>query len=105
MVKHGEVTTVDKVRTRSKARDRLIELTIEKPVERLAILHSETPDIDAFRAELLKHLPDIDPERRVGRDRRCLGRTACRAGLRGRGDPLPPELNQSAPRARPAPVR
>ena len=61
MVKHGEVTTVDKVRTRSKARDRLIELTIEKPVERLAILHSETPDIDAFRAELLKHLPDIDP--------------------------------------------
>jgi fatty acid kinase fatty acid binding subunit len=61
MVKHGEVTTVDKVRTRSKARDRVIELTIEKPVERLAILHSETPDIDAFRAELLKHLPDIDP--------------------------------------------
>src|SRR6476659_995308 len=61
MVKHGEVTNVDKVRTRSTARDRLIELTIEKPVERLAILHSETPDIDAFRAELLKHLPDIDP--------------------------------------------
>ena len=61
MVKHGEVTTVDKVRTRSKARDRVIELTIEKPVERLAILHSETPDIDAFRAELLKHLPGIDP--------------------------------------------
>jgi len=61
MVRHGEVTTVDKVRTRSKARDRLIELTVEKPVERIAILHSVTPDIDAFRAELLTHLPDIDP--------------------------------------------
>ena len=36
MVKHGRSTTVDKVRTRSKARDRVIELTIEKPVERLA---------------------------------------------------------------------
>ena len=61
MVRHGEVTTVDKVRTSSKARDRLIELTVEKPVERIAILHSVTPDIDAFRAELLTHLPDIDP--------------------------------------------
>jgi DegV family protein with EDD domain len=61
MLKHGEVTTIDKVRTRSKARDRLIELVIEKPVERLSILHSVTPDIDAFRSELLRHLPDIDP--------------------------------------------
>jgi DegV family protein with EDD domain len=61
MLKHGEVTTVDKVRTRSKARDRLIELVIERPIERLAILHSKTPDIDAFRNELLTHLPDLDP--------------------------------------------
>jgi DegV family protein with EDD domain len=61
MLKHGEVTTVDKVRTRSKARDRLIELVVEKPVERLSILHSVTPDIEAFRSELLTHLPDLDP--------------------------------------------
>ena len=62
MLKHGVVTTIDKrVRTRSKARDRLIELVIEKPVERLSILHSETPDIDAFRSDLLTHLPDVDP--------------------------------------------
>ncbi|HET8785542.1 MAG TPA: DegV family protein [Candidatus Limnocylindrales bacterium] len=61
MLKHGEVTTVDKVRTRSKARERLIELVTEKPVERLSILQSVTPDIDAFRRELLAHLPDIDP--------------------------------------------
>jgi DegV family protein with EDD domain len=61
MLKHGEVTTVDKVRTRSKARERLIELVIEKPVERLSILQSVTPDIDAFRRDLLQHLPDVDP--------------------------------------------
>jgi DegV family protein with EDD domain len=59
-VKHGEVTTVDRVRTRSKARDRLIELVTEKPVERLAILHSVTPDIKTFRDELLARLPDLD---------------------------------------------
>ena len=61
MVKHGEVTTVDRVRTKSKARDRLIELVTEKPVERLSILHSQTPDVEAFRAELLGHLPQLDP--------------------------------------------
>lgn len=61
MVKHGEVTTVDRVRTRSKARDRLIELVTEKPVERLAILHSQTHDVEAFRADVLSHLPELDP--------------------------------------------
>jgi fatty acid kinase fatty acid binding subunit len=61
MLKHGEVTTVDRVRTRSKARDRLIDLVVEKPVERLSILHSVTPDVDAFRDELLARLPGFDP--------------------------------------------
>jgi DegV family protein with EDD domain len=61
MVKHGEVTTVDRVRTRSKARERIIELIVEKPVERLAILHSDTPDVGAFRAEVLAKVPDLDP--------------------------------------------
>jgi DegV family protein with EDD domain len=61
MLKHGEITTVDRVRTRSKARERLIELTVERPVERLSILHTVTPDIEAFRANVLKHLPDLDP--------------------------------------------
>ena len=62
MLKHGVVTTIDKrLRTRSKARDRLIELVTEKPVERLSILHSVTPDIEAFRSEVLSHLPDLDP--------------------------------------------
>lgn len=60
MLKHGEITTVDRVRTRAKARDRIIELIVEKPVERLAILHSRTPDVDAFRDEVLRHLPALD---------------------------------------------
>jgi DegV family protein with EDD domain len=62
MVKHGEVTTADRVRTRSKARERLLELIFERPVERIAILHTVAPDVGAFRAEVLKRLPDIDPE-------------------------------------------
>jgi DegV family protein with EDD domain len=61
MLKHGEVTTVDRVRTKSKARDRLIELVIERPVERLSVLHSLTPDIEVFRSELVQQVPDIDP--------------------------------------------
>ena len=61
MLKHGEVTTVDRVRTRSKARERMIELTVERPIERLSILHTVTPDIEAFRAEVLERIPDLDP--------------------------------------------
>ncbi len=61
MVKHGEVTNIDRVRTRSKVRDRLIELVVERPIERLSILHTQTPDIEAFRDELLTHVPSLDP--------------------------------------------
>jgi DegV family protein with EDD domain len=61
-VKHGEVTTADRVRTRSKARERLLELIFERPVERIAILHTGAPDVQDFRAEILRRLPDIDPE-------------------------------------------
>jgi DegV family protein with EDD domain len=61
-VKHGEVTTADRVRTRSKARERLLELIFERPVERIAILHTVAPDIEEFRAEVLRRLPDVDPE-------------------------------------------
>jgi DegV family protein with EDD domain len=61
-VKHGEVTTADRVRTRSKARERLLELIFERPVERIAILHTVAPDVAEFRSEVLRRLPDIDPE-------------------------------------------
>ena len=60
-VKHGEVTTADRVRTRSKARERLMELITEAPIERLAILHTISPDVEEFRAEMLRRLPHLDP--------------------------------------------
>jgi DegV family protein with EDD domain len=59
-VKDGVVDTVDKVRTRSKARERLIELITERPIERLAILHTVSPDVEAFRDEVLRRAPGLD---------------------------------------------
>jgi DegV family protein with EDD domain len=61
MVKHGAVETVDKVRTRSKARDRLLDLICERPIERMSILHTVSPDVEAFRDRLLARVPDLDP--------------------------------------------
>ncbi|HEY8636624.1 MAG TPA: DegV family protein [Candidatus Limnocylindrales bacterium] len=60
-VRDGVVDTVDKVRTRSKARERLIELITERPIERLAILHTVSPDVAAFRDEVLARAPGLDP--------------------------------------------
>jgi DegV family protein with EDD domain len=48
-VTHGVVETADRVRTRSKARERVMDLICERPIESLAILHTVTPDIEAFR--------------------------------------------------------
>ncbi len=52
-VNAGVVDTVDRVRTRGKARERLIELICERPIERLAILHTISPDVEAFRDEVV----------------------------------------------------
>ena len=53
-VTDGVVETVDKVRTRTKARERLIELICERPIERLSILHTMSPDVEAFRDAVLE---------------------------------------------------
>ncbi len=58
VVKHGVVETGDRVRTRSKARERLIEMVIERPVERLAVLHTISPDVETFRDQLVAQVPD-----------------------------------------------
>ena len=59
----GVVETADRVRTRSKARERCIELICERPIERIAILHTISPDVDAFRDEVLRRAPGgIDPD-------------------------------------------
>ncbi len=60
-VQHGEVETAEKVRTRSKARERLMELILERPIERLSILHTVSPDVEAFRDQMLAKVPDLDP--------------------------------------------
>jgi DegV family protein with EDD domain len=58
VVKDGVIEMGDRVRTRSKARERLIEMIVERPIERLVILHTLSPDVEAFRQELLARIPD-----------------------------------------------
>jgi DegV family protein with EDD domain len=63
-VTDGAVETADKVRTSAKARQRVIELLTARPVERIAILHTQTPGVDVFREEVLARLPGgVDPSR------------------------------------------
>ncbi len=58
------VGTVDRVRTRSKARERAIEFIMARPVDRIAVLHTMSPDVDAFRDALLARAPGgIDPSK------------------------------------------
>jgi len=52
-VRQGEVTLVGKIRTRRKAMERLVEMTADLgPLDRLAVLHTNTPDIAVFRTQL-----------------------------------------------------
>ena len=61
-VKDGKVETIDKVRTRGKARERLIDLLAVRPVERLSVLHTTNADVEIFRDALVARLPGgIDP--------------------------------------------
>ncbi len=48
----GVVETADRPRTRGRARERLIELLVAAKPERVAILHGQSPDIEAFASEL-----------------------------------------------------
>ena len=63
-VKDGKVETADKVRTRGKARERVIEMVCVRPVERLSILHTTNAEVEAFRDALLPRIPGgIDPSK------------------------------------------
>ncbi len=59
-VEDGKVETADKPRTRSKSRERCIELITARPIERIAILHTMAPDVEAFRAEVVRRA-GLDP--------------------------------------------
>lgn len=61
-VRDGHVVQADRIRTRSKARERCLELLTATPVERAAILHSMDPEVEAFRAAFIARVPGgIDP--------------------------------------------
>ncbi len=59
-VESGRVETADKPRTRSKSRERCIELITARQIERIAILHTMAPDVDAFKAEVIRR-GGLDP--------------------------------------------
>ena len=61
-VRHGKVETADRVRTRGKARERVLELLSARPLDRLAVLYTPPADGVAFRDGLVARLPGgIDP--------------------------------------------
>lgn len=60
----GLVETVDRVRTKGKARERLIELLCTRPIERLSVLHTTNAGVEEFVPELEARVPGgIDPGR------------------------------------------
>jgi DegV family protein with EDD domain len=59
-VEDGKVETADKPRTRSKSRERCIELICARPIERVAILHTLATDVDEFRDEVVRR-SGVDP--------------------------------------------
>src|SRR5512140_1088552 len=61
----GVVEATERVRTRARARERVIELLTARPVERIAILHTGSDDVDAFRDTVVARLPGGVDEARV----------------------------------------
>ena len=61
-IRDGAVHTVERPRTRGKARERVIELMTARPVERIAVLYTPPADGTAFRTDLLRAMGGaIDP--------------------------------------------
>lgn len=64
-VREGVITLAERMRTRTKARERVVELITERPIERLAIMHTPTStpeEVGAFRQAILDRAPGgIDP--------------------------------------------
>jgi DegV family protein with EDD domain len=53
-VEHGVVDVADRPRTRSKSRERCIEILTERPIERISILHTMAPDVAEFTAAVTR---------------------------------------------------
>ena len=56
-IKDGKVETTERVRTRGKARERLIELLAARPMDRLSILHTTQADVEEFTEQLIARVP------------------------------------------------
>jgi DegV family protein with EDD domain len=62
-VVEGLVELAEKPRTRSKARERVIELLTQRPVEQVHVLYSPPAPVDEFREELVARMPGLAPDR------------------------------------------
>jgi len=64
-VEHGMVETADRPRTRSKSRERCLEIITERPIERAAILHTivshDLSEVEAFKSEVVARA-GLDPD-------------------------------------------
>ena len=56
-IKDGKVETAERVRTRGKAREKLVELLTVRPMERLSILHTTNAGVEEFVEQLLPRVP------------------------------------------------
>jgi DegV family protein with EDD domain len=56
-IKDGRVETAERVRTRGKAREKLVELLTVRPIERLSVLHTTNADVEAFAEQLIPKIP------------------------------------------------
>jgi DegV family protein with EDD domain len=56
-IKDGKVETVERVRTRGKARERLVELLTARPMDRLSILHTTDAGVEEFAEQLIARVP------------------------------------------------
>lgn len=61
-VQHGIVENAERVRSRPKARERVLELLTAKPLERASLLHTTNADVEEFRALFLER-SGLDPSR------------------------------------------
>jgi DegV family protein with EDD domain len=58
----GIVENADRVRSRLKARERVLELLTQKPLERAALLHTTNADVEEFRERFIER-SGLDPSR------------------------------------------
>jgi len=56
-IKDSRVETTERVRTRGKARERLVELLAVRPIERLSILHTTNADVEGFAEQIIPRVP------------------------------------------------